>query len=50
MKCDFCGKKLETTFLNKIVGTYMKNKKSKRKVVCPKCQKDHTREKLLKKL
>jgi len=50
MKCDICKAKIETTFLNKVLGTYMKNKKSKKKLVCPKCQKDHTREELLKKL
>ncbi|MBU1201494.1 MAG: hypothetical protein KJ583_01905 [Nanoarchaeota archaeon] len=50
MKCDVCGKKVETTFLGKIVGSYMKNKNSKKKVVCPECQKKHTKEELLKKL
>ncbi|MFH1588959.1 MAG: hypothetical protein ABIB43_00120 [archaeon] len=50
MKCDVCGKKVETTFLNKVIGTYMKNKKSKKKLVCKKCQKENSKENLLKKL
>ena len=38
MKCDNCGKKIETTFMNKIVGTYYTRGK-RRKAVCPQCQK-----------
>ncbi|MCF7860784.1 hypothetical protein K9M79_00945 [Candidatus Woesearchaeota archaeon] len=38
MKCDICGNKIETTFLRKIVGTYVKRGK-KKKSVCPNCQK-----------
>ena len=37
MKCDICGKKIETVFLNKIKGTYVKVK-GKRYVVCSECQ------------
>lgn len=33
-KCSKCNKKIETTFLNKLVGTYVK-----KKPVCPECQK-----------
>ncbi|MFH1770746.1 MAG: hypothetical protein ABH828_04260 [archaeon] len=50
MKCDVCGKKVETTFLNKVLGTYMKNKKSKKKLVCKDCQQKHSKEELLTKL
>ncbi|MBC8501076.1 MAG: hypothetical protein ISS25_02850 [Nanoarchaeota archaeon] len=50
MKCDVCGKKVETTFLAKVVGSYIKNKKSKRKLVCNKCQQKYSKEQLLKKL
>jgi len=39
MKCDICGAKIETTFLNKIVGSYVK-KDGKKKVICPNCQKN----------
>jgi hypothetical protein len=38
MKCDNCGKKIEVTFMNKIIGTYY-TKGKKKKVVCPQCQK-----------
>lgn len=33
MKCSKCGKKVETTFLDKIKGTYVK-----KKPVCSDCQ------------
>ncbi|MBW2989169.1 hypothetical protein KY358_02515 [Candidatus Woesearchaeota archaeon] len=34
MKCSICGKKIEKTFLGKIMGTYMG-----KKPVCSECQK-----------
>lgn len=37
MKCSQCGKKLETTFLNKPVGTAMK-KEGKQLWLCADCQ------------
>jgi len=37
MKCSICSKKIEKTFLGKILGTYVK-----KKPVCPECQKKHT--------
>ena len=41
MKCELCNKKIETTFMNKIVGTlYTKGKK--KKAVCNNCQKTNT--------
>ena len=49
MKCDVCKEKIETTFLEKIVGTYVRVN-SKKKLVCNNCQKkysiDEIREKL----
>jgi len=39
MKCEICKKNIEKTFLNKIVGTYVKDKKGKKHNVCPVCQK-----------
>ncbi len=33
MKCDVCGEKIETHFLGKLKGTYIK-----KKVVCSDCQ------------
>lgn len=38
-KCSICSKKIQVTFLNKLLGTYIKNKKGKRKAVCFECQK-----------
>jgi hypothetical protein len=46
MKCDSCGKKIETTFLNKLIGTYAKNAKGKKKAICPDCQRLKTREEI----
>ena len=46
MKCDICSKKIETTFLNKIVGTVIKNSKGKKKYVCDICQKKYSKEDL----
>lgn len=39
MKCGICGKSIGTTFLGKIIGTYVKNKDGKRVAVCFECQK-----------
>jgi len=33
VKCNLCGNKIETTFLEKLVGTKVRNK-----FVCRKCQ------------
>lgn len=38
-KCEICNKKIEETFLGKIIGTYIKDKKGKKHIVCFKCQK-----------
>ncbi len=38
MKCNNCGKNIEITFLNKIVGSYV-GKGRKRKAICNECQK-----------
>jgi len=39
MKCSVCDKTIETTFLNKIIGTYVKDVKGKLHSVCFECQK-----------
>ncbi|MBR9677612.1 hypothetical protein GOV04_05725 [Candidatus Woesearchaeota archaeon] len=49
MKCNYCNKKIETTFLKKIVGTYLVKGK-KKKIVCPQCQKTKDMKDLKKKL
>lgn len=38
MKCESCSKKIEETFLNKAVGTMMKDAKGKRHWFCRECQ------------
>jgi hypothetical protein len=40
MKCEICSTKLKETFLNKIIGTYVKDEKGKRHIVCFECQKN----------
>ncbi|MFH0869683.1 MAG: hypothetical protein V1866_01340 [archaeon] len=50
MKCDICGRKIETTFLNKVIGTVMRDRKGKKKTVCSECQKQNTAEELKDKL
>lgn len=51
MKCDICKNKVEETFLEKITGTYIKDAKGKKHMVCPECQKKYkTKEEILKHL
>jgi hypothetical protein len=48
MKCEICKKAVEETFLRKPLGTYLKDKKGKKHLVCDSCQKKHpTRDQLL---
>jgi len=53
MNCSLCGKKIETTFLNKIVGTIVKHK-GKKYFICNECQKrfssENFKEEVLKEL
>ena len=39
-KCELCGKKIDVTFLNKIIGTHVKDKKGKKHAICFECQKN----------
>jgi hypothetical protein len=41
-KCSICGRKIEVTFLNKIIGTQIKDKKGKLHAICFECQKKHS--------
>jgi hypothetical protein len=51
MKCEICKEKVEETFLKKILGTYIKDSKGKKHVVCKACQsKVKSKEDILKKL
>jgi len=49
MKCEICRKKIDETFLKKILGTYVKDEKGKKHAVCFECQKKFSnKEELLK--
>jgi hypothetical protein len=49
MKCEICKKKIDETFLKKIMGTYVKDEKGKKHAVCFECQKKFpSKEELLK--
>lgn len=51
MKCEICKKKIEYTFLKKILGTVIKDDKGKKHIVCSECQKNlKTKEEILKNL
>ncbi len=51
MKCEICSKKIEETFLKKIIGTYTKDSKGKKHLICFDCQKKfQTKENILKEL
>lgn len=51
MKCDICRKNIEETFLKKIIGTYVKDKKGKLHTICNECQnKLKTKKAILEKL
>jgi len=51
MKCEICRKKIEETFLKKMIGTYIKDAKGKKHTVCFECQKKFPKkEDILKKL
>jgi len=39
MKCEICKKNIETTFMEKILGTYIKDDKGKKHPICFECQK-----------
>ncbi len=47
MKCEICSKKIAETFLKKIVGTYVKDEKGKKHLVCFECQKKFSTKKEL---
>ncbi|MBD3318519.1 hypothetical protein GF342_01275 [Candidatus Woesearchaeota archaeon] len=39
MKCEICKSTIGETFLKKILGTYLKDAKGKKHIVCFECQK-----------
>jgi hypothetical protein len=38
MKCEICKQQIAETFLNKVIGTYVKDAKGKKHVICHDCQ------------
>ena len=44
VKCDLCGQKVPTTFLNKLLGTVIKDKNGKKKTICSDCQRKYSKE------
>ena len=50
MKCETCNKKLEEGILKKIIGTYVKTNKGKKKAICNECQKKLTIEEIKEKI
>ena len=49
MKCEICSKNIESTFLGKILGTYIKDDKAQKHTICFECQKtfSNSKEKIL---
>jgi len=45
MKCEICSKNIETTFMGKILGTYVKDDKGKKHPICFECQKKSNNDK-----
>ena len=41
MNCELCKQEVAETFLKKPIGTYVKDSKGKRHMVCNACQKKH---------
>jgi len=37
-KCEICHEKIGETFLSKVLGTYVKDEKGKKHLVCGECQ------------
>lgn len=51
MKCEICKEKLKENFLNKPIGTYVKDSKGKKHIICNSCQKKHPKKgEILKKI
>jgi hypothetical protein len=41
MKCEICKKNIDKTFLEKPIGTIVKDKKGKKHTICNECQQKH---------
>ena len=49
MKCSICKNQIKETFLKKVIGTYIKDEKGKKHLICFECQKkfDNDKAKIL---
>lgn len=47
MKCEICKEKIATTFLNKALGTIVKDTQGKKHWICNACQQGKSKEELL---
>ena len=45
MKCEICSKSVQMLFMEKIMGTYTKDSKGKKHVICFECQKNFNNDK-----
>jgi hypothetical protein len=45
MKCEMCKKDIETIFMGKILGTFLKDDKGKKHSICFECQKKSNNDK-----
>ncbi|MBT3407896.1 hypothetical protein HOK68_00720 [Candidatus Woesearchaeota archaeon] len=43
MKCKICNSAINTTFLNKIIGTHVKDKDGHKHLVCFECQSEYSK-------
>ena len=50
-KCEICKNKVGETFLNKVLGTFIKDEKGKKHLICQECQRHlNSKEKILEEL
>ncbi len=45
MKCEICSTAIKTTFMEKVLGTYVQDEKGKRHLICFECQKNFNNDK-----
>ena len=51
MKCELCKQKVQETFLEKPIGTHIKDKNGKKHIICGECQRKYkTKEEIIDKL
>jgi len=50
MKCEICKAEVQKTFLGKVIGTYIKDSKGKKHIICKNCQQTNSNEEILTKV